>query len=255
MELLLSLVISAMVMGAALAVHQRMQQAALAVLGRIRSPSIPSEVFQLIREDLDQVTASPGTRILIDNKREKGYPVARLILRKTITDKKNAEQVFEEIIWQATYDIATDRVTLYRSHSGLALEDRLLDRRRRSVEAQYPFIPVCGGLTTFTVRAPQGVNLLERWASPALPTGVEVTMSFADPIRTPQGELAIPESDQITRMIAVDAMRMVRFEVVAPDANAPGQDGNAPAAGAQRNATGQDPRRPGSRSGNAVPTR
>lgn len=253
MELLLSLVISAMVMGAALAVHQRMQQAGAAVLDRIHSPSLPSEVLALIREDLDKVTASPGTRILIDNKREKGYPVARLILRKTITDKRNAERVFEEIIWQATYDIASDRVTLYRSHSGLVSEDRLLDRGRRSVEAQYPFVPVCGGLTAFTLKAPQGVNVLERWASPALPTGVQVTLSFADPIRTPQGELAIAESDQITQMMAVDRTRMIRFEVEAPAAQGP--DAGRPSPGTPQGPAVQDPRRPGSRSSNAVPTR
>jgi len=242
-EVLLSLVISAMVMGAALAVYQRMNQAAVAVLAKVDQSRLPSEVFQLISRDLDRITVSPGTQILIDNKREKGFPVARLILRKTVTNKKNEEQVFDEIIWQAAYDIASDRVTLYRSHSGLTSEDRLLDRPRRAIERQYPFVPVCSGLTAFTLKAPQGVNLLERWASPTLPTGVQVTLSFADPVRTPQGDLRIAEEAQITHMIAVDRTRTVRFEVVTVDSNVPPLDANQPGIEAPKKA-GTDDRKP-----------
>jgi len=87
------------------------------------------------------------------------------------------------------------------------------------------------------------VNLLERWASPVLPTGVQVTLSFADPVRTPQGDLRIAEEAQITRMIAVDRTRTVRFEVVTVDSNVPPLDANQPGIEAPKKA-GTDDRQP-----------
>ena len=165
-EVICSLVISAMILAATLAIYQRMQRTAEAVLARVDPSDLPSEVLQLIAEDLDAVTAGQGVQITFDNKTDKGFPVAKLSIRKTVTNKKNEEQLFEEIQWQGAYDTASGRVTLYRSHSGLAQEDRLLDRQRADTETLYPFVPVCGGFTTFKIEAPQGNNLVSRWANP-----------------------------------------------------------------------------------------
>ena len=228
-EVLSAMVISAMVLAAVLVVYHRMQQSAVAVLARVNQSNLPAEVLQLIAEDLDKVTSAQGTQIGIDNKLDKGFSVARLTIRTTVSNKNNAEQIFEEIVWQAAYDVDTDRVMLYRSHGGLVEEDRLLDRQRSDVEKLYPFVPVCGGLTEFKIEAPQGENLLDRWANPMLPTGIRVTLSFADPVRTPQGELEIPEGSLIRRMIAVDRTRQIKFEVAAPEANTPIMDANKPA--------------------------
>jgi hypothetical protein len=230
-EVLSAMVISAMILAAALVIYHRMQQSAMAVLARVNQSNLPSEVLQLIAEDLDKVTTAAGSQLVIENKLEKGFPVARLTLRKTLTNKKNEEQLLEEIVWQAAYDVASDRVTLYRSHSGLDEEDRLLDRKRTDADTEklYPFVPVCSRLTTFKLQAPQGENLLDRWANNRiLPTGILVTLSFADPVRTPQGLLEIPEESLITRMIAVDWARQIKFEVVAAEPNGPGQDANPP---------------------------
>ena len=225
------MVISAMIMTAALVIYQRMQKSAMSVLARVDQSNLPSEVFQLIAEDLDKVVTPVDTQITIENKLDKGLPVARLTIRKTLTNKKKQEQLYEEIIWQAAYDVASDRVILYRSHSGLVEEDRLLDRKRTDADAEklYPFVPVCGGLTAFKLQAPQGENLLDRWANNrVLPTGVQVTMSFADPVRTPRGLLEVPEESLITRMIAVDWARQIKFEIAVAESNGPGQDANQP---------------------------
>jgi type II secretory pathway pseudopilin PulG len=229
-ELICSLVISAMVLAATLAIYQRMQRTAEAVLAKVDQSDVSSEVLQLIAEDLDSVTAAQGIQITFDNKTDKGFPVAKLSIRKTVTNKKNEEQLFEEIQWQGAYDAGNGRVTLYRSHSGLAQEDRLLDRQRADVEKLYPFVPVCGGFTTFKIEAPQGNNLLSRWANPMLPTGLRVTLSVAEPVRSPLGRLEVPEESLITRMIAIDRTRQIRFEFAAWDANSPAADANQPGA-------------------------
>ena len=249
-EVVSAMVISAMILAATMVVYCRMQQSALAVLARVNQSNLPSEVLQLIAEDLDDVTAGPGVQVLIDNKLDKGFPVARLTIRKTVTNKKNEDQLFEEIIWQGAYDAATDRVTLYRSHDGLVEEDRFLDHQRSDSERLFPFVPVCSGLTEFQVEAPQGENMLDRWANPTPPTGVQVTLSFADPVRSPQGELEIPQESLITRMIAVDRSRQVKFEVAVADANGSGPDANAASAEAQKTAAtdGNQPSRTGTAS-------
>ena len=249
-EVVSAMVISAMILAATMVVYCRMQQAAVAVLARVNQSNLPSEVLQLIAEDLDDVTAGPGTLILIDNKLDKGFPVARLTIRKTVTNKKNEDQIFEEIVWQGAYDVATDRVTLYRSHDGLVEEDRLLDRQRSDSEKLVPFVPVCSGLTEFRIEAPQGENMLDRWANPTPPTGVQVTLSFADPVRTPQGQLEIPQESLITRMIAVDRSRQVKFEVAVADANQSGPDANTPSAEARKSAStdGNQPSKAGKES-------
>jgi hypothetical protein len=166
--------------------------------------------------------------------------------------------LFEEIQGQGTYDFASGRVMIYRSHSGLTLEDRLLDHQRGDLEKLYPFVPVAGGFSAFKIESPQGNNLVTRWANPMLPTGLRVTLSTADPVRSPRGQLEIPEDSLITRTIAVDRTRQIRFEFAAWDANTPTADANQPKDDAQKKAAADGNQPSGSLkepSRNVVPSR
>jgi hypothetical protein len=95
---------------------------------------------------------------------------------------------------------------------------------------------VAGGFAAFKIEAPQGNNLVSRWANPMLPTGLRVTLSTADPVRSPQGQLEVPEDSLITRTIAIDRTRQIRFEFALLDANTPAADANQAAADAQKKA-------------------
>ncbi len=214
-ELLAALVIGSMVLVAVLGIYSRAEHAAGSITRRLDSSRLPGEILQRIVEDLDRtISAGSNAKITIDNTFQSGFPCAQLTIRKTILDKDNKEQIFEEIIWQTSIDVDSNSIVLYRSHSGMALEDKLLDEKRESWEKDYSFVPICTGVTLFKVQVPQGENLVDSWTTDQLPPGVVVTISFAQPFSTVTGTYDVPDQDKITRTIAIDRTRKIRFEVV-----------------------------------------
>lgn len=215
-EVLAALTIAAMVLAAVLGIYSRAERSAAAVTRKLDSSLLPSEIMQRIAEDLDRIIASGSdTKITIENKFEKGLPTARLTIRKSITSSKNQEQLFEEIVWQTSfdYDSGTNSLVLYRSHSGMTLEDKLLDEKRQDWEKTYSFVPICTGITFFKIQVPQGEKFLDKWTSPSLPAGITVTISFAEPFETVRGTLDVPEAEKITRTIAIDRTRKINFKI------------------------------------------
>jgi len=215
-ELLAALTIGAMILAAVLSIYSMAERSAAAVTRKLDSSRLPFEVLQRIAEDLDGIVAADSdTKINIANKFENGFPAARLTILKTFHDGRNTEQTFEEIIWQSSYDFEsdTDGLVLYRSYKGIALEDKLLDEKRRDWEKAYSFVPICNGITFFKIQIPQGEKLQDEWNNPLLPNGITVTISFAEPSKTVMGTLEVPEEAKITRTIAVDRTRKIKFEI------------------------------------------
>jgi hypothetical protein len=155
-----------------------------------------------------------GTKVTIENKFKNGFRTARLTITRTITDSRNNEQTLKKIIWQSNYDYESDigRLALYRSHSGIELEDKLLDKNKEDWEREL-FVPICTGITFFEIRVPRGETFLDRWTADTLPPGVEVAISFAEPFKKVDGTLDVPEEEKITRTIAIDRTRKIRFAV------------------------------------------
>jgi hypothetical protein len=230
-EALASVVIGAMILVAMLQVHGQADRSAASIRRRIDSSRLPSEVLQRIAEDLDGIIASdPGTKITVQNKSVKGYPASRLTIEKTIKDSRNRPKVFEKIVWQSAYDYFSDvnGLTLFRSHSGMTLEDKMLDEKRALVEKEYPLVPICSGVTYFKIQVPRYEELLERWGGTRLPPGVVVAISFAAPFETVEGTLDVLEEEKTTRTIAVDRTRKMKFEIVRtePDEETGDEDGD-----------------------------
>jgi hypothetical protein len=214
-EVITSLTIGAMVLVAVLVVYNRAERSAAAVTRKLDSSRLLSEVMQRIAEDLDGVIATGAdTKITVENKFENGFPTARLTIIKTIFDNRNQEQTFENIVWQTNYDFTSnvDGLVLYRSHSGIASEDKLLDKNKSDWERQL-FVPICAGITFFKIKVPWGEAYLERWTSTSLPPGIEVTISGAEPFKTVSGTLDVPEEEKIIRTIAIDRTRKIKFTV------------------------------------------
>ena len=219
-EVLAALTIGAMVLVAVLGIYSRAESSAAAIVRRLDSSRLPSEVLQRIAEDLDGIVAvssdtkASDTRITIENKFDKGYSTARLKILKTIYTKDggNKPQAFEEIIWQTSYDYDSDAngLILYRSRSGIALEDKLLDEQKEDWEKEL-FVPVCSGVTFFRIQVPRGESFYDKWTSDSLPGGIVVTISFAEPFKTLAGTLDVPDAKKITRTIAIDRTRKIRF--------------------------------------------
>jgi prepilin-type N-terminal cleavage/methylation domain-containing protein len=227
-EMLAALTIGAMVTVAVLAIYHRAENSAAAVTRRLDSSRLPGEVLQRIAEDLDNViSSSSDATIIIENKFENIasrmlVPAAKLVISRTIQDSRDREQKFQEIIWQSSYDFqsATDSLTLYRSAGGLNLEDKVLEKNRSDFEREV-FVPICSGITFFKISVLAGENLIERWnGSP--PPGIEVTISFAEPYKRANGTFDVPDEEKITRTIAIDRTRKIRFNLSTSEHSEPG---------------------------------
>lgn len=207
----MALTIGAMVLVAVLSIYSRAETSAAAITRKLDSSRLASEVLQRIAEDLDR-TVAPGadTKVTIDNKFENGFSTARLTVLKTIYDSKNKKQTFERIIWQTNYDNDANGLVLYRSHSGIALEDKLLDEHKEDWEKEL-FVPICTGITFFKIQVPRGEDFQDRWTSDSLPPGIVATISFAKPFKTLAGTLDVPDEEKVTRNIAIDRTRKIKF--------------------------------------------
>jgi hypothetical protein len=222
-EMLAAVIIGAMILTALLGVYGRANQAADAILRKIEGPSRAAEVLQLIAEDLDRTLGAEGVSIQIRNGFDSGFVRAELVLRRTFHDKENKEQTLEEITWRAAYDHGGEvpGLLLYRSYEGVGREDKLLDDQRDSWEKNYPFVPICRGVTFFQVQAYKGDDLVEQWAtSSPLPPGIKVTISFTEPYETVRGTWDVLDQEKTSRTVVVDATRKIKFTVPAtPDAS------------------------------------
>lgn len=210
-EVLAAVTIGAMVLVAVLGIYSRAERSASAITRKLNSSRLPYEVLQRIAEDVDGIVArGSDTRLTVENKFEKGFSTARLTILKTIYDSRDREQPFEKIVWQTSYDNDANSLVLYRSHSGIGLEDKLLDEQKESWE-QHLFVPICDGITFFKVQVPRGEEFHDRWMTNSVPLGIVVTISFGRPFKTVAGTLDVPDEEKITRTIAVDRTRKIRF--------------------------------------------
>jgi hypothetical protein len=233
--MIVALVLGAMVLVTILGIYGQANRAVSATLQKVEGPSLAAEVLQLIGEDLAHALGGEDVTLQLRNGLDHGLPRAELVLRRTFHDSENREQTLEEIIWRAAYDTEGEvpGLVLYRSYSGVAPEDKLLDSQRAIWEKDYPFVPLCRGITFFRIEACKGEELVDQWATPALPPGVKVTLSFAEPYETVRGTWDVPEEEKISRTMAVDATRAIKFSTAepgaepneSPDPNQPQGDG------------------------------
>ena len=221
-EAITVLVIAAMVMIAALTVYGRVKSAAASVSQKLEDRTLPREILQRIAEDLDRL-AAPGldTAVTINNKFQSGYNISQMIIENKIYDKDDKPRIYEKIVWQSSYDPFEDALILYRSHSGLNLEDKVIadaeQLEMQELETEL-FIPLCSGITYFTIQVPKDEKFLKKWTDEKkLPKSVEVTISFAEPFQADGGELDVYEEDKITRTIAIDRTRKIKYVFVKRD--------------------------------------
>ncbi|UCE98974.1 MAG: hypothetical protein JSV82_07270 [Planctomycetota bacterium] len=213
-EVLAALTIGAMVLVAVMGVYSRAERSAAAITRKLESSQLPFEILQAIAEDIDRAVGSGAdAKVTIDNKFINSLPTARLVIQTTINDRRDEEQTFEKIIWQTNYDRNTDSLVLYRSHSGIALEDKLLDEQKESWEREL-FVPVCTGVTFFKIQVPASADFQDSWRGNSLPNGITVTISFAEPFKKRNGTWDVPEEEKIVRSIAINRIRKIKFNIV-----------------------------------------
>lgn len=218
-ETLAALTVSSMVLLVVLALYSRAQKGAAACIDKLENHRLPREVLQRIAEDLDRVAGSgQDARIGIENKFQDGLPVAKMEIQRFVNDAKDQPQVLERIIWQSSIDPDTGMLTLYRSHSGISVEDKLLDDQKEPWQREL-YVPICTGLTFFKIEIPQDSVLLNGWSNENMPPAVMVTLSFTQPYKTVSGTLDVPEENKIIRTVAIDRTRKPAFTLAPFDVN------------------------------------
>jgi len=213
-EVIVSLIIGSMVLVSVLNIYNNGERAAAAIIRNIDSSRLASEVLQRIAEDLDKAMSSnKDAQIIIGNNIQKGFMTAYLSYSKSYQDSSNKQQKFEEIVWQGSYDYESEKegMVLYRSHRGIAPEDRLLDKNKSEAEREL-FIPICSGVTFFKIEVLTDDEPKLIWTN-SIPQGIKVTISFAEPFKKTDGTLDVPEKDKYIRTIAIDRTRKTKFEI------------------------------------------
>ncbi len=220
-ETLAALTIGSMVLIVVLAIYSRAQTGAADVLDKLQRNRLPREVFQRISEDLDQIIGSgQDVQIDIQNKFIGGLAAAKMEIVRSINNAKDEPETLEKIVWQSNIDPDTGLLTLYRSHSGINLEDKLLDEQKEPWQREL-FVPICTGIGFFRIEIPRGEVVLYSWSEERLPPAVSITLSFAQPYKTVDGTFDVPEEDKFVRTIAVDRTRKLAFVIPPPDVNKP----------------------------------
>ena len=71
-------------------------------------------------------------------------------------------------------------------------------------------MPICAGATFFSITTPDGKT---EWKADSLPNGIVATISFAEPFKTLDGTLDVPDEQKVTRTITIDRTRKPRFVI------------------------------------------
>ena len=243
-ELLASLVIGTLILVAVFGVYSRAQRSSSAIIRKIDSVSLSTEVLQRIAEDLDRIISPVThgnvsyTKVTVENKLDHLFSMARLTIERSIYGRNDKPKILDKIVWQSGFDYDGDAngLVLYRSHSGIVMEDKLLDEQKERFEREM-FVPVCEGVTFFKIQIPQGSisssasaaerqaeaateagvviyeedSFLDKWDKSTLPPGVVVTISFAEPFKTVAGTIEVADEQKVRRTIAIDRTKEISF--------------------------------------------
>ena len=219
LEMITVLTISSMIITSVIMICSRTKRAAASINRKLDGNALPKEILQRIAEDLDRL-AAPGfnTSVTIENKLSNNYNIARLIIENKYYNSASTPvpKTFEKVVWQSIYEPLDDALTLYRSHSGINLEDKIIDGKLQQMQEAGAeiFVPICTGITYFEIFVPRGKEELKRWIQNNLPPNLVVRISLADFVENEFGEFEIPEGEIASRAIAIDRTRKIAFKAV-----------------------------------------
>jgi prepilin-type N-terminal cleavage/methylation domain-containing protein len=222
-EILTVLTLSAMILTAVILIYNRVRNSAVAITARLNKQGLPDELLQKIAEDIDRL-AAPGfdASISIRNKEDSGYNSAQLVIENRYygSGQPPVANIYERVVWQSSYDPFLGQMILYRSHSGLNLEDKLVDNVRSGEDKPELFVPVCSGLTYFGIFALTGNETETQepapsWQKQAMPNGILLGLSLEPMTQLEDGSFVLPEGSTVYRAVAVDRTRSIPYKFTA----------------------------------------
>lgn len=222
-EALATLAIAAMIMAAVVGVYMGVKRAESSINKRLGDGFLGMEILQRIADDISKV-ALPGSDVTMSVKNKLdigGYRISQMIIESRIYGKDNKPQTFEKIIWQSRVDIDANGLVIYRSHSGYAMEDKMLEEPKEEYEREL-FIPVCSGATLFSIEPVIDGNATAVWEGPGLPPAVKLSVSFADREQDLLGNAIVPEESVNARTFVINRFKQIPYQFISkqfPDAN------------------------------------
>jgi len=217
-EAIATLVIAAMIMVAVVGIYMGVKRAESSINKRLGDGFLGMEILQRITDDIGKV-ALPGSDVTMSIKNKidiGGYKVSQMIIESKIYGKDNKPQTFEKIIWQSRVDIDANGLVVYRSHSGYAMEDKMLEEPKEEYEKEL-FIPICSGATLFSIEAVRDGNAIEEWQSATLPPAVKISISFADREQDLLGNAIVPEESVNTRTVVIDRFKQIPYQFISKE--------------------------------------
>ncbi|MHC5083560.1 MAG: prepilin-type N-terminal cleavage/methylation domain-containing protein [Planctomycetota bacterium] len=222
LEVLVVVTLSAMLLTVVLTIYGRVRTSAAVIMDRLQSNRLEDEVLQKIAEDIDRM-AAPGfdatinftSKATTDNHRS-----AELILTNGYYDKKNRKETYEQVVWRTWFDPGSGSMTLYRMHDGINVEDRMLQgtaEQIRDAGDEKLYVPVTTGVTFFELRVQKGESILSKWTMEALPSAVQIGISFTPKQQLLDGSVAVPPEDITYRTVAIDRTRMIPYQFIKKD--------------------------------------
>ena len=216
-EAIIVIGIAGMISISALAIYNRVKRASEAIDRNLAEGTIPAEILQRLAEDLDRMAIPDfDTRLILANKQRDGFIISQLTIENKIYNKSNKPVTFAKVIWQSDYNFIDDRVIIYRSHSGIAMEDRLIEsvvRGDNPIEnpARELFVPLASGLSYFKIQALDNGRVVDAWTSSKLPGAIRIGISFAPMYESMSGGYEVDEADIITRTISLNRTRDIPY--------------------------------------------
>lgn len=222
-EVIATLVVGAIVLSGVVGIYMRAKKTSVAAMEKMDEFVYPAEVLQKIAEDVEKIFKSGGEleSLFISNGIEEGYPTARIEMSRDIVNAEEEKEEYEIIAWEGAYAFESEKpgLVLYRSHSGMFFEDRLLEQNRQDWERGL-YVPVSEGVSLFEVLAVDGERVLDAWNQNKLPAAIKIRLSFGEPVETITGDVEIIEEEVYERTIQIDPDRKIKLKVIAlPDVN------------------------------------
>jgi len=214
-EAIATLAIAAMIMVAVMGIYMGVKRAESSINKRLGSGFLGMEILQRITDDIGKV-ALPGSDVTMSVKNKidiGGYKVSQMIIESKIYDKNNEPLTFEKIIWQSRVNTDANSLVVYRSHSGYAMEDKMLEEPKEQYEREL-FIPICSGATLFSIEAVRDGNTVEIWESTDLPPAVKISISFADRQQDLLGNAIVPEESVNTETVVIDRFKQIPYQFI-----------------------------------------
>jgi type II secretory pathway component PulJ len=244
-ELLAAMIIASLIVVVAVRVYSRANSSARSLDNFIKRNDKPIGILQLIVQDVDRLaTSGTDATLKFSNKFDSGYNICQMTIESKIYNKELEPETFEKVIWQSQYNHDANGLVLYRAHSGMMLEDKVineLDDQFTKWKDRQLFVPVCAELTHFKIEVPQDdvfdafkktsaqttvqqtttENFLNKWNKDDLPKSLRLSISFAPAEKLPTGGFEVPEEDIIFRTLAVDRIRKIPYKFVKKDFTLP----------------------------------